>query len=100
MIPVTCGTVMYRHFATITLIPSLTRLPARCYKRVLCAEVCSSIEGLYADTQVFRRGQIGTPLYFDMPCGGSVFGTPVAARFAADGILQRAVNVPEQNHTS
>jgi hypothetical protein len=30
----------------------------------------------------------------------SVFGTPVAAVFAADGILQRAVNVPEQNHTS
>src|SRR6202171_1982779 len=74
MIPVTCGTVMYRHFATITLIPSLTRLPARCYKRVLCAEVCSPIKGQYADAQVFRRGQIGTPLYFDMPCGGSVFG--------------------------
>jgi len=56
------------------LTASLTRLPARCYKRVLCAEVCSPIEGLYADAQVFRRGQIGTPLYFDMPGGGSVFG--------------------------
>src|ERR1700681_1248185 len=65
---------MHRHFDTIILIPSLTRLPARCYKRVLCAEVCSPIEGQYADAQVFRRGQIGTPLYFDMPCGGSVFG--------------------------
>src|SRR5882762_4109943 len=58
----------------VILTASLTRLPARCYKRVLCAEVCSPIEGLDADAEVVRRGQIGTPLYFDMPAGGSVFG--------------------------
>jgi hypothetical protein len=29
----------------------------------------------------------------------SVLGNPVAAVSLADGILQRAVNVPEQNHT-
>jgi hypothetical protein len=46
----------------VILIPSLTRLPARCYKRVLCAEVCSPINGQCADAQVFRCGQIGTPL--------------------------------------
>jgi len=36
----------------VILTASLTRLPARCYKRVLCAEVCSPIEGLYADAKV------------------------------------------------
>src|SRR5450759_3861678 len=55
--------------------------------------------------QVFRRGQIGTPLYcycyaWRWKRVRSVFGTSVAAVPVADGILQRAVSVPEKNHTS
>src|ERR1039458_3430699 len=53
--------------------------------------------------QVFRRGQIGTPLYYyawRWKRVRSVFGTLVAAVPVTDGILQRAVNLPEQNHTS
>ena len=66
---------------------------------MLCAEVCSPIEGLYADAQVFRRGQIGAPLFI-MPGGGSVFGTPVAAVLVADESSSERLNLLEQNHTS
>ncbi|MBZ5615558.1 MAG: hypothetical protein LAO23_16235 [Acidobacteriia bacterium] len=51
---------------------------------------------------VFRRGQIGTPLYcyaWRWKRVRSVFGTSLA-ELVADGIPQRAVDAPEKNHTS
>ena len=69
---------------------------------MLCAEVCSLIEGLYTDGTSFRRGQIGTPIYcyaLRWKRVRSVLGTPVADVPEADGIVQRAVNAPEQMHT-
>jgi hypothetical protein len=38
--------------------------------------------------------------YFDMPCGGSAFGTPAAALLVADESASERLNLLEQNHTS
>ncbi len=87
------------HWPDIT-DPTLTRLPARCYKRLLCAEVCSLISGLYFDCTSFpTRPNRQSSFYYALAveaCSERVL-TLAATVPTADAIHRRAATRPGKN---